>query len=109
MHVMPTPPTIGRVYYATDHCYIKIGHSMSPKRRGGELQVEMLLTFEGTVADEKRHHQMWAKYRIGTSEWFRPGDDLLLWLSLQLMDSGRRNEAQHLRQLVYGLKRAVAA
>lgn len=109
MHVMPTPPVLGKVYYATDMHYIKIGHSMSPKRRGGELQVHMLLTFDGGRQEEERHHGMWHRHRIGQSEWFRPGDDLLLWLSMQLVDTGRRNEARILRQLVYGLKQAGVA
>ncbi len=109
MHYMPTPPVLGKVYYATDGALIKIGRSVSPKRRGGELQVEMLMTFDGGDLEEKRHQRMWAKYRIGTSEWFRPGDDLLLWLSVHLLASGRRNESQVLQRLVLGLKQSVAA
>ncbi len=109
MHVMPTPPVLGKVYYATDGCYIKIGRSVSPKRRGGELQVDMLLTFDGGEIEERRHHRMWAKYRIGASEWFRPGDDLLLWLATHLLNSGRRAEAERLQRFVLGLKRSVAA
>lgn len=70
----------GWVYYGTDGCNIKIGFSTSPRRRGGELKLTMLLTFIGGVEEERRHHRIWAKHRIGSSEWFRPDLDLLEWL-----------------------------
>lgn len=72
------------VYYGTDGCNIKIGRSGSVRRRGGELKIMMLLTFPGSLFEERRHHKMWKKYRIGDTEWFRPADELLLWITTQL-------------------------
>jgi hypothetical protein len=77
------------VYYATDGFNIKIGTTKAPARRGGELAVTFLLVFQGGVLDERRHQRMWAKYRIGTTEWFRPADELLLWLTTALEPSTR--------------------
>jgi hypothetical protein len=72
--------TTGYVYYGTDGCNIKIGYSTSPRRRGGELKLSMLLTFLGGVENERTHHRIWAKHRIGASEWFHPAPELLEWL-----------------------------
>lgn len=97
------------VYYATDYCNIKIGRSISPRRRGGELKAQMLYTTPGGDFEERRHHKMWAKYRIGRSEWFRPSDELLLWLVLQLVSEGRTWELAMLRQLIAEIKGLAAA
>jgi Meiotically up-regulated gene 113 len=104
----PAASTLGFVYYATDFCNVKIGRTVSPRRRGGELKVTMLLTFQGGEQVERRHHRMWAKYRIGNSEWFRPSDDLLLWLAAQLLEGGRTQEAKALQYLVRGVKSRAA-
>ncbi len=77
------------VYYGTDGCNIKIGRSGSRRRRGGELKITMLLAFPGGRFEERRHHKMWEKCRIGDSEWFRPADELLLWITTQLEPRGR--------------------
>jgi hypothetical protein len=87
------------VYYATDMCNIKIGRSRSPRRRGGELKVEMLMTFAGGQLDERRHHRMWKRYRIGSSEWFRAEPELLLWLNMHV-EAGTRSAAV-LRHLTF--------
>lgn len=97
------------VYYATDLYNIKIGRTISPRRRGGELRVEMLHTIPGGQLEERRHHRMWARYRIAKSEWFHPGDDLLLWLVVQLVKDGRTRELGVLRQMILDIKRGVAA
>ena len=97
------------VYYATDMYNIKIGRTISPRRRGGELRVEMLHTIPGSQLEERRHHRMWAKYRIAKSEWFRPGDELLLWLTVELVKDGRTRELGVLRQLILDSKRGAAA
>lgn len=75
------------VYFATDLCNIKIGWSNSPRRRGGELQTHMLHSIPGSRGDERRHQRRWARYRIGNSEWFRPGGQLMLWLVTQLQQT----------------------
>lgn len=97
------------VYYATDGCNIKIGRTVSPRRRGGELRAEMLYTVPGGDFEERRHHRMWAKQRIGKSEWFRPSDDMLLWLIVRLVGDGRSRELGIVRHMVLALKRSVAA
>ena len=98
------------VYYATEGCLVKIGHtSRSPRRRGGELKVDMLLTIPGGEFEERRHHRMWAKYRIGRSEWFRPGDEMLLWLATRVMGDGPSRSSAVLGQLILNLKRRAAA
>ena len=103
-------PTVAEVaYYGTDFCNVKIGKTNNRRRRGGELKIAMLLTFDGGEAAERRHQRMWDRYRIGTSEWFRPGDDLLLWLATQLLGRERSQESKVLQALVRGVKgRAVA-
>jgi len=86
------------VYYGTDGCNIKIGLSGSVRRRGGELKITMLLAFPGSRFEERRHHKMWEKYRIGDSEWFRPADELLLWITTQL--EPRSRELASLQQVI---------
>jgi hypothetical protein len=108
VEVPPTTP-VEVVYYATEGCLIKIGRTSSPRRRGGELKVDMLLTIPGGDFEERRHHRMWAKYRIGKSEWFRPGDELLLWLATRLLGNGPSREAAILGHMILGLKRRAAA
>jgi hypothetical protein len=108
MSLLDVPKATEVVYYATDMCNIKIGRTINHRRRGGELKVAMLLTFDGDSSVERRHHKMWAKYRIGNSEWFRPGDDILLWLSAHLLTAGRAQEAKALQCLVRGVKSRAA-
>lgn len=108
--LVASPNTLTEVvYYATDMCNIKIGRTISPRRRGGELRVDMLLTIPGSQLEERRHHRMWSRFRIAKSEWFRPGDDLLLWLTAELVKDGRVRELGVLRQLILDTKRATAA
>jgi hypothetical protein len=95
------------VYYATDFCNIKIGRSASPRRRGGELRAEMLYVIPGSAFEEKRHHRMWARYRIGNSEWFRPADELLLWLIVQLTSDGRTRQLHLMRTVILNQKQAA--
>lgn len=97
------------VYYATDGCNVKIGRTISPRRRGGELRVEMLHTIPGSELEERRHHRMWSRFRIARSEWFRPGDELLLWLAAEMVKADRHYELGVLRQLILDTKRAAAA
>ncbi len=107
---VPSMPSVGFVYYATDMCNIKIGRTVNLRRRGGELKVEMLLTFSGGEIEERRHHRMWAKYRIGSSEWFRPDNELLLWLAAHVSAGGGPSRAGGmLSQLIVGLKRKAVA
>ena len=108
LSLIDVPTTTEVVYYATDMCNIKIGRTTNRRRRGGELKVAMLLTFDGGDFEERRHHKMWDRYRIGTSEWFRPGDDLLLWLATQLLGRERSQESKVLQILVRGVKSRVA-
>jgi hypothetical protein len=100
----------GIVYYATDGCNIKIGYTRRPaRRRGGELGVTILYTEPGSELDERRAFDIWHRYRISRSEWFRPGDDLLLWLITQLVAEGKYRELAVLRQVILGAKRKDAA
>lgn len=105
----PSSATASAVYYATDGYLIKIGLSGSPRRRGGELRAQMLYTVPGGRFEEARHHRMWAKNRIGKSEWFRPTDDMLLWLIVNLVGEGRTKELGVVRHMVLALKRGEAA
>lgn len=95
------------VYYATDFCNIKIGRSTNVRRRGGELRVEMLHVIPGSAFEERRHHRMWAQYRIGHSEWFRPSDELLLWLIVQLTAEGKTRELHLMRSVILNQKQAA--
>ena len=79
---VPAPATV--CYFATDGLNIKIGHSCDARRRGGELRATMLLTIGGGEVEERRQHAKWRHLRIGNSEWFRPGNRLLLWLIMEL-------------------------
>lgn len=103
----PEPPE--RVYYATDGCNVKIGRTSSLRRRGGELKVQMLWSAPGGDLEERRHHRMWAKHRIGDSEWFVPADELLLWLVTKLTERGPTRELAQLRALILGNKKARRA
>lgn len=109
LSLLPNLPkaTTEVVYYATDLCNIKIGRSVNPRRRGGELRAEMLLTFPGGQFEERRHQRMWRQYRIGASEWFRADSELLLWLDLQIERDTRA--AIVLRQLAYSVLSGRAA
>lgn len=108
MELIPGPTSVSVVYYATDLRNIKIGTTINPKRRGGELRSFMLLTIPGGELEESRQHRMWDRYRIGASEWFCPGDDLMLWLAVQLMVPGRGRELAVLRKVILDNKRAAA-
>jgi len=77
------------VYYATDGYNIKIGTTTDVDRRGGQLKVTMLLKFRGGVFEERRHQRIWRAYRIDDTEWFRPRDELLLWITTQLEPRSR--------------------
>jgi hypothetical protein len=55
--------------------FFKIGFSRNPQYReqtlqAEEPQIETILTFEGTIADEEALHEQFAPYRI-RGEWFR--------------------------------------
>ncbi len=97
------------VYYATDMCNIKIGRTISPRRRGGELRVDMLHTIPGGDFEERRHHRMWDRYRVARSEWFRPGDELLLWLVVQIAKDNKPREMAIMRRLILEAKRSHGA
>lgn len=62
---------------------IKIGVSSDPKKRLASLQtgsaepLELLGTIPGDLAEEKRLHSQFARFRIG-GEWFRGDDELLI-------------------------------
>jgi hypothetical protein len=84
MTLCELPAPLAVCYFATDGVNIKIGHSVDARRRGGELRATMLLTIPGGELEERRQHTKWRQLRIGNSEWFRPGNRLLLWLIEQL-------------------------
>ena len=58
---------------------------------------------------------MWRRYQIGTSEWFCPGDDLLLWLFQETFREIRRQSqpdwrpVHALMELLTNTKRKEAA
>jgi hypothetical protein len=95
----------GFVYIGTDGHKLKVGYSASPRRRGGELKLTMLWTFPGTVEDERRLHRLWARHRIGGSEWFQPAPEILEWLDERILHGTVARMA--LRMLVF--RRNVAA
>lgn len=73
------------VYVVTDGAAIKIGSTVSVKRRLAELnrqqrptaqKLEILVAFEGTRADETMLHAMFARHRIG-GEWFAPHAEII--------------------------------
>lgn len=89
--VPPTAKRLGKVYYGTDGANIKIGYSRSPRRRGGELKLTMLYTFEGNLADERQHHELWRRFRI-RQEWFHADPALLSWLDRRVPRTGEARE-----------------
>lgn len=103
-------PDPGRVYYMTDGYNIKIGYTArEARRRGGELKTEVIYSTPGTQLDERRHHRMWAKYRIDSTEWFRPSDELLLWLFVQVSGDRPTRALATLRQVSFNHKRTEKA
>ena len=87
----PAATKLGNVYYGTNGVHIKIGYSTSPRRRGGEMKLTMLYTFEGSMADERRHHDLWRRYRI-KQEWFQADLALLSWLDRRVPRAGEARE-----------------
>lgn len=106
---MPTLASPQVVYFATDLCNVKIGRTTRPLRqRGGELKVHMLHALRGVdIGEEQRQHQMWSRYRIGTTEWFRPGDELIIWLAANVPPGDARALAA-LQLLIFNTKRRAA-
>lgn len=74
--------TGSRVYFFTNagRTEIKIGVSKDVRRRAGQLETDVILSISGTERDETLQHKMWRGYRQGRSEWFLPGENLLLYL-----------------------------
>lgn len=72
------PPRIDVVYYIRYRDRIKIGTSTNPRQRFASLPIDELLAFErGDRLVEHRRHEQFAHLRLGTGEWFAPGDELL--------------------------------
>jgi hypothetical protein len=67
----------GYVYCITDGTAVKIGYSLKPEARVGELQtgnprrLRLLATVEGTPTDERNLHVKYLHLNI-LQEWFRP-------------------------------------
>lgn len=103
---VPAPPVV--CYFATDGLNIKIGHSNDARRRGGELKMTVLHTIPGGELEERRQHSKWRHLRIGNSEWFRPGDRLLLWLINELAkDTPHARELNIIGQIIGERNRAA--
>ncbi len=114
MHAQPSllnvPAPRGEVvYYVTDGCYIKIGRTKSLRRRGGELRTQMIYSLPGGPVEEREHHRMWAANRIGSSEWFRVSEDLLLWLFARTYGQHHMREVGVIRHLALALERERVA
>src|SRR5215472_11874322 len=104
-----TPAPAAVCYFATDGLNIKIGHSVNARRRGGELRATMLLTIPGGELEERRQHAKWRHLRIGSSEWFRPGGRLLLWLIEQLAkDTPNAKELRLIGEIIMQGDKAAA-
>jgi hypothetical protein len=72
------PPRVDVVYYIRYRERVKIGTSANPRQRLSALVHEELLAFErGDRRLEQRRHAEFHHLRVGTSEWFRAGEDLL--------------------------------
>lgn len=91
LSLLPQPepdPFVGRVYWMTDGIRIKIGYTeRPPKRRGGELKLEIIYIAPGDELAERREHKRWAANRIGTTEWFEPDFTFIIWLALRVTPS----------------------
>jgi hypothetical protein len=67
---------------------VKIGYSANVRERRQRLQrtykckLRILATMEGGVREEREIHQRFAHLRIGTTEQFRSGRDLMEYLGL---------------------------
>lgn len=69
------------VYFIRREKLIKIGYSIDPVRRAGDLGGVVLATIPGERQVERSMHLMFAHLR-DHGEWFRPGDDLLAYINV---------------------------
>ena len=68
---------------------IKIGYSLNPTKRRGELKyyrgvsklLRLLAVIPGTLKQEKELHKRFEACRVGKTEWFRMSDDLCCYIS----------------------------
>ena len=63
-------------------CTHDIPWRMERLRNGHKLRVQFLKTVPGEREQEREAHERFAHYRIGRSEQFRPGPDLMDYLGL---------------------------
>jgi hypothetical protein len=76
-------PRIGHVYYLSDADRIKIGFTIDWSRRQKQYRTHRaggltLLALElGYQSDETKLHRKFKRYRIGDTDWFHPGPELL--------------------------------
>jgi hypothetical protein len=76
------PPSLSGCYFGTDGIRIKIGFTeRPPKRRGGELDLDILFLIPGGPEVEAREHRRWASARIGRTEWFNLTYGLLRYIT----------------------------
>lgn len=109
LSLLPELPRVeqGFVYYATDLHNIKIGHTLrAPMTRGGELHAQILVEIPGNEWEERRHQRMWRHYRIPGTEWFRPGNELMLWVTAHMATNARN--AAVMRSVILNAKGAAA-
>jgi hypothetical protein len=78
-----TPPKEGSVYYLRHGERIKIGFTIDWGRRQKAYRthnsedLELLAIRPGFRRDETHAHREFKQYRIGDTEWFHPGPELL--------------------------------
>ena len=68
---------------------IKIGYSLNPAKRRGELKyargvsrlLRVLAVIPGTIKQEKELHKRFSACRVGKTEWFRMSDALCHYIS----------------------------
>lgn len=93
------PPNSGWVYFLSgkNEKMIKIGYSKDPNKRASELQVasadklSIKYAFRGTMADERRLHKLFSKYRRN-GEWFHDTDNEIYGMICRIRENGTKTE-----------------
>lgn len=103
---VPVKAPTGFVYVGTAGGLIKAGYTTNLVRRGGQLKLNMLYTFPGSVEDEQRLHRLWARHREpGNEEWYRPARVIFEWLDERVPQCTVAR--MHLRMLMFQQREAA--
>jgi hypothetical protein len=101
-----------RVYFGLGHDIerVKIGITGRENgHRGGEMHFDELACIPGDRLIERRYHRKYAAERIGTTEWFKLSDRLLIDLIVMCVQQGRHGSTEILKGIMLARLRQAAA